>query len=363
MTDRILIVGTGLIGGSIGLGLRRAGGGHVVGYDADPFKAEQAVGCGALDEVARDLSVGMAEGDIIVVATPVGQILDVVKAASKGARAGAIVTDVGSTKATIVRGAERLLGPERPFVGGHPMAGSEGEGISAAREDLFDGALWILTPTDRTDSDAYRRINSLAGSLGAKTLALDPSEHDGLVARVSHLPYAVGTALMALAGEGGDPRVFRAAAGSFRDITRTAGSNPRIWHDILATNATAVASELAGLIVKLDSFRTALAGGDLDEVDSLISSARAARRRLPLKGEREPAEPVSVEVHIPDRAGVLADVTTTIGEGGINIEDVWMEHTPAGGILGLVLDGRATAARAVELLASKGFRANLLEER
>lgn len=363
MSERILIVGTGLIGGSIGLGLRRTGTGYVVGYDADASKAGEARRTGALDEVARELGPATAEADVVVVATPVGHILEVVEIASAHARAGAVVTDVGSTKATIVDEAERLLGPDRAFVGGHPMAGTEGEGIAAAREDLFDGALWILTPTERTDSTAYRRVNALVGSLGAKTLALDPAEHDSLVARVSHLPYAVATALMVLTGEGGDPRVFRAAAGSFRDITRTAGSNPRIWHDIFATNARSVAHELGELIAKLESFRSALADGDLEAVDELISSARTARRRLPLKGEREPSEPWTVEVHIPDRAGVLAEVTTTIGEGGINIEDVWMEHTAAGGILGLVVDGRDNASKVLELLAAKGFRAGVREER
>ncbi|MGH7860177.1 MAG: prephenate dehydrogenase/arogenate dehydrogenase family protein [Candidatus Binatia bacterium] len=364
MGERVLIVGTGLIGGSVGLALRRADPGYVrVGFDADPARAREAVAAGALDEAATRLASALGTADVVFVATPVGQILDVVEAAAAHTRIGTVVTDVGSTKATIVRRAEELLGEGRHFVGGHPMAGTEGEGVAAARVDLFEGALWILTPTDRSDSEAYRKVNTLVSRLGAKTLALDPSEHDALVARVSHLPYAVATTLMALAGEGGDAKVFSAAAGAFRDITRTAGSNPRIWHDILATNAEAVSRELGELADRLGSLREALETGRLDVVDDLIAAARDARRRLPMKGEREPAEPVTVEVVIPDRAGVLADVTTTVGEGGINIEDVWMEHTTAGGVLGLVVDGAAAAAKAVELLQRKGYRAALLEER
>jgi prephenate dehydrogenase len=243
------------------------------------------------------------------------------------------------------------------------MAGTEGEGIDAARENLFDGALWILTPTGSTDSAAYRRVNALVTELGAKTLALQPKEHDELVARVSHLPYALATSLMGLAGEGGDPRIFQAAAGSFRDMTRTAGTNPRIWHDILSSNRDAVGAELDRLIDRLQTFRSALASADLDVVDGLIAEAREARRRLPMKGERTPAEPVTVDVHIPDRAGVLAEVTTAIGEGGINIEDLWMEHTTAGGVLRVILDGRSNAEKATRLLAGRGFRAVLLEDR
>lgn len=128
MTDRILIVGTGLIGGSVGLGLRRAGAGRLGGYDADAARAEEAGAAGAVDEVVTDLEAGMAAADVVVVATPVAHILEVVEVAASHARPGVVVTDVGSTKATIVREAERLLGADRAFVGGHPMAGTEGRG-------------------------------------------------------------------------------------------------------------------------------------------------------------------------------------------------------------------------------------------
>lgn len=363
MTERVLIIGTGLIGGSVGLALKRAGGFEVVGVDASADHAANALTVGAIDEIVGDISSGASKADIIIVATPVGAISSSVSSVASTAAAGTIVTDVGSTKAQVVSEAEALLGPQRSFVGGHPMAGTEGEGISAAREDLFDGAMWILTPTETTDSAAYRRVNTLVTSLGARTLALHPSEHDRLVARVSHLPYAVATALMGLAGDSDDVRTFAAAAGSFRDVTRTAGTNPRVWHDILTTNREAIAVELSGLISKLGSFRDALNDGDHAEIDRLIEMARDARRRLPLKGAREPADPVTIETIVPDRAGVLAEVTTTVGNGGINIEDIWMEHTPSGGALRLVVDGRGNAEKAIELLTKASFRAAVMDER
>lgn len=363
MSERVLIVGTGLIGGSIGLALRKSGGTTVVGVDASPINGEAALAAGALDEVARDLRGGAAEADIVVVATPVGEILRTVAELADATKEGAVVTDVGSTKATIVAEAERLLGPRRAFVGGHPMAGTEGEGIASARPDLFDGALWILSPTNATDSDAYRRINLLVTKLGAQTLALEPAEHDRLVALVSHLPYAIATALMAVAAKEGDPRLFRAAAGSFRDVTRTAGSNPRVWRDIFTTNADAVLRELDQFSSSLATLRAAIADGRWDEFDALVQSARDARRRFPVKGERAPVDPVVLEVAILDRAGALADVTTAVGEGGINIEDLWVDHTPAGGVLKLLVDGRDTAARAAELLGRRGFRTTTVEDR
>ena len=363
MSKRILIVGTGLIGGSIGLGLRKAGGTVVVGTDASAPNAEAALAAGALDEVAADVETGAADADVIVVATPVGEILPTIDRIATTAKLGVVVTDVGSTKATIVAEAERLLGEGRSFVGGHPMAGTEGEGVDSARGDLFDGALWILSPTDATSSEAYREVNSLVAKLGAQVLALEPSEHDRLVAFVSHLPYAIATSLMTLAASEGDPRLFRAAAGSFRDVTRTAGSNPRVWRDIFTTNRDAVLRELDQFSASLAALRAAVAEQRWDDFDELVRAAREARRRFPVKGERAPVDPVTIAIGIPDRAGVLAEVTTAVGSSGINIEDLWVDHTPAGGVLKILVDGHATAARAADVLGSRGFRTTTIEDR
>lgn len=360
---RLLVVGTGLIGGSIGLAIRKRDGGTVVGYDRSPERAERALEVGAVDEVAADPTSASRDVDVVVVATPVGQILTALERLVDTLPQETVVTDVGSTKAPIVRGAEERLGGARHFVGGHPMAGSEGEGVEAARPDLFEGALWILTPTPKTDTAAYRRVNALVSRLGARTLALDPDEHDRLVALVSHLPYTVATTLLDLAGEEGDDRIFRAAAGSFRDVTRTAGSSPAIWQDILVTNRDAVLAALDAFGERLQSFRRALEAERWDEIGGFIERARDARRRFPLKGEREPARPVAIEVFVPDRTGVLAQITTTLGEGSVNIEDLWMEHTPRGGVVRLVVDGMDTAERAAHLLDERGLKTAVLGER
>lgn len=361
MTERVLVVGTGLIGGSVGLALR-ARGVEVVGHDRDAGAGRRAKERGAVVALSNDLESIAATADVIVVATPVGQIERALATVATSARPGTVVTDVGSTKGPIVAAAESLLGPHRPFVGGHPMAGTEGEGIEAARADLFEGALWILTPTPTTDAGGFRRVNALVHQLGAKTLALDPAEHDRLVARVSHVPYAVATALMGLAAESAHEGVFQAAAGSFRDVTRIAGSNPRMWRDILIANRGAVLDELDALLDRLGDLRTALREERWDAIDRAIDGARTARARFPLKGERGPAQPVTIELAIRDRSGVLADVTTAMGEAGINIEDLRMDHTAAGGVVHLVVDGRSTALRASELLSGRGYRPTLVED-
>jgi len=360
--EHVLIVGTGLIGGSVGLALRRSGH-QVTGTDASKQHALAALEAEAIDDACDDLDTGIRTADIVLIATPVGEVLATVEAIARSAPAGTIVTDVGSTKGHIVAEAQRLLGPERPFVGGHPMAGTEGEGITSARADLFENALWILTPTETTDAAAYRRINTLVTAIGARTLALEPDEHDRLVALVSHLPYAIATALMAIAGDEGDPRVFRTAAGSFRDVTRTAGSNPRVWRDIFSTNREAVLREIDQFASTMARLRDAVDGGRWDDFDALVESAREARKRFPAKGERAPVDPVTLEVAIPDRAGVLAEITTTLGSGGINIEDISVDHTPSGGVLRLLLDGHDLVAQAAVLLETHGFRTTVVEER
>lgn len=362
MAERVLIVGTGLIGGSIGLALRAAGAAGVTGFDRDLANAQRALERGALDAATDDLAAACADAAVVVVATPVGQVVPTIDVIAASAPPSTIVTDVGSAKSAIVAEAEHLLGPGRPFVGGHPMAGTEGEGIEAARADLFSGALWILTPTDATDPAAFRRVNGLVATIGARTLALDPATHDRLVALVSHLPYAVGTVLADLAGEEGDERVFAAAAGGFRDVTRTAGSNPAVWRDILSANRYAVLRELDAFTARLSVFRASLAEERWDELDAAIARGRAARERFPLKGERGPAEPVTLQVPVPDRTGVLAAITTTLGDGGINIEDLSMEHTAAGGVVRLVIDGRDVARRAISKLEGEGFSATIVNE-
>lgn len=335
----------------------------MTGYDPASGTIDAALEAGAIDAATDDPSDAAPTADLIIVATPVGEILPSIARIASSAKEGCVVTDVGSTKATIVHEAQALLGEDRYFVGGHPMAGTEGEGIDSARDDLFDGALWILSPTDSTSSSAYREVNQIVTRLGARTLALAPEEHDRLVALVSHVPYTIATALMLLAAEDGDPRLFRTAAGSFRDVTRTAGSSPRIWQDIFATNRDAVLSELDNFSSHLAKVRNAIRDEDWDAFSSIVSSARDARLRFPTKGERAPSEPVTVEVQIPDRAGVLAEVTTAVGSGDINIEDLWVEHTPAGGVLRLLVDGRSTASAAAELLDRHGFRTTIVEER
>ncbi|HWH05259.1 MAG TPA: prephenate dehydrogenase, partial [Gaiellaceae bacterium] len=225
--DRVLVIGAGLIGGSIGLGLRAAWEGtEIVASDRDLDAAERAVELGAAHRAGTiDEAVSC---DLVVVATPVSSAAGVFGELARHVLPGAVVTDAGSTKRSVVEAALDALPEGVAFVGGHPMAGSEEAGVEHARGDLFEGGWWVLTPTRETPPEAYKLVLSMASALGARTIVLDPASHDALVATVSHLPQLLASGLMRFAGEQGrDRAALRAlAAGGFRDMTRIASSRP-----------------------------------------------------------------------------------------------------------------------------------------
>lgn len=338
---RAAVVGTGLIGGSVGLALRRAGW-FVTGTDRDPARASRALELGAIDAVGTDPTA-----ELTFVAVPVSAVPE---AADAALSAGGVVTDVGSVKAPVVAAVDHVR-----FVGGHPMAGSEALGVDGARADMFDGAAWVLTPTETTDAQAHALVHSVISSFGADVLTLAPAQHDRLVATVSHVPHLTAAALMQLAigRERQDPALLRLAAGGFRDMTRIAAGDPGMWLDVCAENRDAIVEVLDELALALGELRSVVAAGDPAGLEQQLRSAQAARRSLPLGAP--PAEQLSeVRVTIPDQPGELAAVTTLATELSINVYDVEVAHRAdeRGGRLLLVVD----AGRADELVAALGER-------
>lgn len=342
------IIGTGLIGGSIGMALR-ARGWVVLGTDRDEARVARALELGALDEMITAGTVSTA--DITFVATPVSAIASAATAALGG---GGIVTDVGSVKAPIVAA---VNSPR--FVGGHPMAGSEQEGVDGADPELFRGATWVLTPTASTDPDAYARLRSVVSSLGADVVALEPDRHDELVAVVSHVPHLTAASLMRLASAGAEEHaaLLRLAAGGFRDMTRIAAGHPGIWPDICAENRDAIVEVLGRLLDAVTEVRDVVAAGDRDQLLRLLEQARAARTNLPPRGVARPEDLVEVRIPVPDRAGVLAEVTTLASELDVNIVDLEIAHSAEGdrGVLIVLVDAKAADLVRGALLA-RGYR-------
>ena len=357
MSERVAILGTGLIGGSIGLALRAAQpGAEVVGHDPDPVTASAALTAGAVSAIAPDPAAAADGADLVVLAGPVDATEGLLGALEGRVAGDAVVTDVGSAKAAAVAAGERAFG--RSFVGGHPMAGSERHGIDAASADLFRDAWWILTPTRTTAPEAYARVADLVSRLGAKPVAVSPSRHDSLVARLSHVPQLTASALVDLAAGAGDREALLGlAAGGFRDVTRIAASNPDLWVTILRSNKESILEALETLHRKLKSVAGSIERDDWDHVREWLTGARNNRLELFARPDLS-GEPAGLSLPVTDRPGVLAEVTTAAGRLGANIEDLRIVHSTEGGHgrLELVVTGEGPADRLAEALVKMGYR-------
>jgi prephenate dehydrogenase len=341
------IVGVGLIGGSVGLAARDSGW-DVIGVDG-PEVLEEAVASGAVD---RPSSLKEVRGaDLVVLAAPISKVTDLVARLSP---TNALITDVASTKTAIVREAERR---ELRFVGGHPMAGSQLSGVENARADLFKGARYFLTPTDMTDPEAYREVAGFVRSLGAVPTAVDPEKHDLLMATLSHLPHLMAAALLKVASDI-SPEALSFAGPSFRDLTRVGASNPSLWSDILAENASALGEALgtfAGAMAQLGSEIK-----DREAMEQRFSQAREAYDALGGILVESTGKNAEIAVPVENRPGVFAEVTTLMGSNNINILDLYVRHSNTERAA-LVLTLAAEAAQtARELLREAGFRAEIL---
>jgi prephenate dehydrogenase len=279
---KIAVLGVGLIGGSIGLAARRRLGASVVGYDPDARALATAVELGAIDAASDDFAEAVRRADYVFIATPVGAIPSAAREALTVAGAGCVVSDVGSTKRRVT---SAISDPR--FVGGHPLAGAETAGVEYAREDLFDGAVWYLTPANPDSSPVLPRLHGLIEQLGASPTAISAAAHDRLMASVSHLPHVLANVLVSQAlrasslPSGGAPGVSALGANpSFRDATRVAGANTAIWTDIYMSNADLLAEALDETIRELSGVRDALDAEDARSLAEWNERAREERKRL-----------------------------------------------------------------------------------
>lgn len=281
MIRRLAVVGLGLLGGSVAKAARQRGLARevvAVGHGMDSLTP--ALREGVVDRITTDLADGLAGADFVILATPVATIEALLPKVWQVAADGATVTDVGSAKAAIVRSAERLAA-DRPlaFVGSHPMAGSELSGYPAARPDLFQEALVIVTPTDRSDPAAQKRVSGFWEALGARVLVMGPDHHDRAVAVASHLPHLVAFALVEAAVRM-EPSCFDVAARGFKDATRLAASDARVWREIFLTNRVALADALAVFKASLVDIERLIADESGAALERELDRIREIRSRL-----------------------------------------------------------------------------------
>jgi prephenate dehydrogenase len=276
MFQRAAIIGVGLIGGSLGMALRGRGlAREVVGVTRSEAAIPAARSRGAIDRGTVDPDAGVAGADLVVLAVPPEQVVPVARRVIPRLRRGSLLTDVASVKAEIVRSVEAAVGPEGAvtFVGGHPMAGNEGQGIAAAEPGLFEGTVYLLTPTPATPRAGVNRLAELVRALGALPIEMAPAEHDRAVALVSHLPYLVAAALMGATGD-----AVPAAGPSFLGATRVAESPVALWAQICRLNRQQIQLALGSFRKELARLEAAIETGD--RLDALLEAARDARHRL-----------------------------------------------------------------------------------
>ena len=276
--DRITIVGLGLMGGSLGMAIRRRKlAGEVVGLSRHASTIREAVRGGAIEWGTTDAKRAVHDADLVVLATPVGAIVPTAKRLARLMPAGSILTDVGSTKGQIVRELERALPKSVAFVGAHPLAGSEQQGIGAARADLYDDSLCVVTATARTSARALKLVKQLWRPLVQRVLVMDPATHDRLLADVSHLPHALAFCL----AQAAKPQARAIAPRSFLDMTRIAQSDPALWADIFLSNRQAILASMRHFDHHWTPMRRWLAQGNRQALQRFLTRAQAIRLATP----------------------------------------------------------------------------------
>ena len=351
---RIAILGVGLIGGSIGLAAKEhVDEAEVVGFGRSPERLEHARELGAIDVAAGSLEEALDGAGACFACGPVGALQEQVEGGLTAAGEDCVVSDVGSTKRQLVE----AVADER-FIGGHPIAGAETAGVEHARADLFQGAVWYLTPTERSSGLLYERLHRLAVSLGAHPVAIDAETHDRLLATVSHLPHVLANVLVSQAARvlAREDEPLPRVGPSFRDATRVAGASSGIWTDIYLANREAIATEVDEIAGRLGQVAAALRAGDPEAISAWNDGARDDRRRL-LEADLAGGPVHELRITVPNRPGIVAQVALALGKADVNIVDMALAPAPdmRTGAMTLWVAGDAEAGRATELIGALGF--------
>lgn len=372
------IIGVGLIGGSLGMALKRTGfAEEVIGVDQRMETIAAAIELGAIDWGTLEVGDGICEADVIIVATPISVIHEIVPKMRGYLKSGATVTDVSSTKVEVLQVMRGCLPEGVYFVGGHPMAGSEKSGVKAADPYLFENAIYILTPDSPCngvesegkgtkgkkgiddEEGGFDLIYDMVKAVGARPLILTPQEHDRIVACVSHLPHLIAAALVVVAMEENrrNENVLPLAAGGFRDTTRIAGSDPELWRDIFFSNKKELLEMMKGFQRVFDRFKALLETDSRDELEAFLEEIKRTREGIPTKTKGFFYPIFETVVMVQDRPGAISAVTSLLAEANLNIKDIEILHLREGegGTLRLGFASEEEAEEAVRVLEANSF--------
>ena len=359
---RTAIIGVGLIGGSIGMRMKQMEyGGHIVGYDRLDV-LDEALARGAIDEGAGDLSQAVLMSDLIVLATPADETLKLLPTVLRGAKPGAIVTDTAPTKREMVALAASVNDAKGVFIGGHPLSGSNRQGIANADRNLFDSAYWLVTPTEQTPPAERESLLWWVRMLGSYPLVLDADMHDRLVAVTTHVPFVIALALSRWVAQraNDDPLLQKLATGNFQSLTALAALPYEMWHAVVETNREQIAAAMTEFRDALDETIRKLTKGELPEV---WQEAHLFQKKLARERPGDWDANCDLVVTASDRPGSIARIAGLLAAAEINIRDICVLYVRErkGGTLRVGLETRAEARHALELLLQHGFSARMKE--
>lgn len=345
-----------MVGGSLGRALLAKGlAEEVIGYDQNPGVLRRALALGAVTGAAETVASAVRGCDLVVLAAPVLAAQELLAKAAPYLAPGCIVTDVCSTKAEIVARAAKVLPPSVSFVGGHPMAGSEKQGVEALAENLFENAVYVLCGGEEA---ARAKIKALVRGLGALPVEMSPERHDYVVAAVSHLPHLAAVALTnTVAGLQGTEELLLLAAGGFRDTTRIAMGSPQMWREICLSNREKLLLLLDKLAREVEAVRQLLAAKDGEGLFAYFRAAGQFRRKVPVGSKGILPQVFNLYVYVKDHPGVIGEVAGLVGKSGINIAEVELLRVREveGGPLRFGFLSATECRRAAEVLAAANY--------
>jgi len=363
---KVAIAGVGLLGGSMGYILKKKKwASHVIGIGRNRERLQKAVDAGAIDSYITEVNENIKDVDILVIALPVTLIPEFAVNAAKYMKKGAIITDVGSTKKFITDEIEKGLSEELFFVGGHPMAGSEKNGIEALDPFLFENAVYVITAGKKSNSYAVNKIKEMAEVLDSRVIEMDPEQHDLSVATISHLPHILASTLVNCAGaiDKSSPNVLSLAAGGFRDTTRIASGSPDIWRDITVTNSRKILEVISNFEMELQKFKDAIKSIDSEKIYTLFEEAKQIKDSMPKKKKGILGPMIEFVVFIQDKPGTIAQIAQILGKEEINIKDieVLQVRENEGGSVRVGVDTGVTAEKVAEVLKNNGYEFKIIE--
>ncbi|WP_025026774.1 prephenate dehydrogenase [Caldalkalibacillus mannanilyticus] len=330
----VSMIGIGLIGGSIALSLKKQYGQQIQikGFDNQTSQLHLAESLGVIDQAALRMEDVIKGADVIFLCTPVQVLCELLEKvmASPYLKIGAIITDVGSTKEQIVRLSNEIGGSSNGvFIGGHPMAGSHKSGVEAAHDRLFENAYYVLTPDHQIDAQKVAMLEELLLSTQAKIVKMAPAEHDQIVGAISHFPHLIASSLVEQVHHYHEENEWylRLAAGGFRDITRIASSNPRMWRDIILSNKSHLLKQMEDWQAKMEQVKDMIATGDASQIEHFFAHAKQVRDGLPERTKGAIPSFYDLYVDVPDHPGVIGQVTTLLGEKKISITNLEILET------------------------------------